>query len=330
MSTSPYAGHHRASRVAPSPSPRLTRIRRAGLLLPAAAATTLVLTSIGAQHGSISASPADSTAAISAIPSQRQSPTDSRWQTQDVTTSAFAAPSRPVQDRAARDSERQKLDTVAQDVAARTAQEQARQAGAQAQPLAPAPATTLPAAPAAPAAPAPAAPALAAPAPALAARPPAATAPAPTPAKAPAAPAPTPTPAKAPDTQGWVAPIGAGYPLSSGFGMRWGVMHSGQDFAIPVGTEVRAMSSGTVLMAGWSGGFGYKVEIQYWDGTVSWYAHNSSLKVSQGQSVSPGQVVALSGNSGHSTGPHLHLEIHPANGAPVAPLGWLQTMGIVP
>ena len=135
---------------------------------------------------------------------------------------------------------------------------------------------------------------------------------------------------KAPDTQGWVAPIGAGYTLTSGFGMRWGAMHPGQDFAIPIGTEVRAMSSGTVLLAGSSGGYGNKVEIQYWDGTVSWYAHNSSLKVSQGQSVSPGQVVALSGNSGHSTGPHLHMEIHPANGDPVPPLGWLQTMGIMP
>ena len=112
--------------------------------------------------------------------------------------------------------------------------------------------------------------------------------------------------------------------------MRWGAMHPGQDFAIPIGTEVRAMSSGTVLLAGSSGGFGNKVEIQYWDGTVSWYAHNSSLSVSQGQSVSPGQVVALSGNSGHSTGPHLHMEIHPANGDPVPPLGWLQTMGIMP
>ena len=272
MSKPNYEGHHRTGRAAAQTPPRLARIAGAGLLLPTGAAAILVLTATGAHLGSISGARASDTAATTAVQSQTQSLIDSRRETQDVRIRALAAQSRPVQDRAARDSERQQL----------------------------APALAAPAA--APAAPAPAAPAPAAPAPAAA----------------------------APDPRGWVAPIGAGYTLTSGFGMRWGSMHPGQDFAIPIGTEVRAMSSGTVLLAGSSGGYGNKVEIQYWDGTVSWYAHNSSLKVSQGQSVSPGQVVALSGNSGHSTGPHLHMEIHPANGDPVPPLGWLQTMGIMP
>ncbi len=128
----------------------------------------------------------------------------------------------------------------------------------------------------------------------------------------------------------WVPPIDPGYALTSGFGMRWGSMHPGQDFAIPVGTNVKAMSSGTVIFAAWSGGYGNKLEIQYWDGTVSWYAHNSQLLVSQGDKVGVGQTVSLSGNTGHSTGPHLHLEIHPSNGAPVPPLPWLSKMGNMP
>ena len=296
MSKPNYAGLHRTDRVAAQTASRLTRIAGAGLLLPTAAAATLVLTATGAHLGSISGATAGATAggttatsaATAVDQSQTQSLVASRREAQDLRTSALAPLSRPVQDRAARDNERQKLDTVALDNARRAADEQARQATAPVQQLAPAPA----------------------------------------PAPAPAAPAPA--PGKGPDSQRWVAPIGAGYTLTSGFGMRWGALHPGQDFAIPVGSEVRAMSSGTVLMAGSSGGYGNKVEIQYWDGTVSWYAHNVSLSVSQGQSVSPGQVVALSGNSGHSTGPHLHLEIHPANGDPVAPLGWLQKMGITP
>ena len=131
-------------------------------------------------------------------------------------------------------------------------------------------------------------------------------------------------------TKSWVAPIGPGSQLTSGFGMRWGAMHPGQDFAVAVGTPVKAMSSGTVIFAGWSGGYGNKVEIQYWDGTVSWFAHNSQLLVAQGDKVTPGETVSLSGNTGHSTGPHLHVEIHPGNGDPVPPIGWLTAKGIMP
>ncbi|MEO7059434.1 MAG: M23 family metallopeptidase, partial [Lapillicoccus sp.] len=129
----------------------------------------------------------------------------------------------------------------------------------------------------------------------------------------------------------WVPYVTSPFTLTSGFGMRWGSLHPGQDFAMAVGTPLKAMSSGTVLLAGWSGGYGNKLEIQYWDGTVVWMAHNSVLKVKQGDAVTPGEVIALSGNTGHSTGPHSHLEVHP-NGLPTAvpPIPWLTAKGIMP
>ena len=129
---------------------------------------------------------------------------------------------------------------------------------------------------------------------------------------------------------GWVPFIAGGYQLTSGFGMRWGSMHPGQDFAVPVGTQVKSMSSGSVVFAGWQGGYGYKVEIQYWDGTVSWFCHNSKLLVKRGENVVPGEVVSLSGSTGHSTGPHVHVEIHPNDGSAVSPLPWLKKMGVMP
>jgi murein DD-endopeptidase MepM/ murein hydrolase activator NlpD len=126
----------------------------------------------------------------------------------------------------------------------------------------------------------------------------------------------------------WVSPV-SGYTLTSGFGWRWGKMHPAQDLACPTGTSVRALSSGTVVFAGWSNeGYGYMVKIRYWDGTVSWMAHNSRLLVSIGEEVSPGQRVAYSGSTGNSTGPHVHLEIHPDDGSAVAPVTWLAKRGV--
>ncbi len=128
----------------------------------------------------------------------------------------------------------------------------------------------------------------------------------------------------------WALPIKKGaYVLSSPFGMRWGTLHPGEDLACPVGTPVMAMSKGTVTSAGPDGGYGNKVAIQYWDGTVSWYGHLSVIKTHVGATVMPGEVVGLSGNTGFSTGPHLHLEIHPHEGAPpIDPLPWLKAHGI--
>jgi murein DD-endopeptidase MepM/ murein hydrolase activator NlpD len=128
-------------------------------------------------------------------------------------------------------------------------------------------------------------------------------------------------------TEKWVMPI-AGATFTSGYGMRWGRMHQGDDFATPVGTPLAAMSTGTVTFAGPESGYGNKVEIEYWDGTVSYYAHMDSISVTVGQQVAPGDVVGTSGNTGHSTGPHLHLEIHPNGGGPVDPAPWLRDHGL--
>jgi murein DD-endopeptidase MepM/ murein hydrolase activator NlpD len=124
-------------------------------------------------------------------------------------------------------------------------------------------------------------------------------------------------------SQKWVMPI-QGAVFTSGFGWRWGRMHQGDDFGTPVGTPLAAMSSGKVTFAGWEGGYGNKVEITYWDGTVSVFGHMSQLATSVGQSVAPGDIVGYSGNTGHSTGPHLHLEIHPSGGAAIDPAPWLR------
>lgn len=129
--------------------------------------------------------------------------------------------------------------------------------------------------------------------------------------------------------QRWMLPL-EGAPMTSGYGWRWGRLHAGIDFAASIGTPLRAMSSGRVVYAGWMSGYGNKVEIQYWDGTVSYYGHMNSISVYVGQEVSPGQVVGETGNTGRSTGPHLHLEIHPSGGEAVDPYGWLVDHGIRP
>jgi murein DD-endopeptidase MepM/ murein hydrolase activator NlpD len=110
---------------------------------------------------------------------------------------------------------------------------------------------------------------------------------------------------------------------TSGFGYRWGSLHAGEDFAVSIGTPLAAMSTGTVSYAGPESGYGILVEVRYWDGTISYYGHMSKVSVNVGQAVEPGHVVGLSGNTGYSTGPHLHLEIHPNGGPAIDPLPWL-------
>ena len=110
--------------------------------------------------------------------------------------------------------------------------------------------------------------------------------------------------------------------LTSTFGWRWGRMHEGIDLAVSSGTPVVAAAAGTVIVAGWLGGYGNLVVIDHGNGIATAYGHNNSIAVSYGQSVAQGQLIAYSGSTGHSTGPHVHFEVR-VNGTPVDPLGYL-------
>lgn len=121
--------------------------------------------------------------------------------------------------------------------------------------------------------------------------------------------------------------------MSSGFGARVSpggigtIYHQGDDFAVAWGTPLVAMHSGTIVSTGWVPGLGNHVTINYGDGVESVYGHMSQVQVRTGQWVGRGQLVGHSGNTGNSTGPHLHLEIH-LGGVPVNPAPWLQARGI--
>ena len=125
----------------------------------------------------------------------------------------------------------------------------------------------------------------------------------------------------------YIKPISGGR-LSSGFGRRSAptkgasTYHQGIDWAVAKGTAVYASSGGTVTKAGWGSGYGYVVYIKHPDGRETRYAHLSKVLVSAGQTVKQGQKIALSGNTGRSTGPHLHFEIR-INGTAVNPLKYL-------
>ncbi len=125
----------------------------------------------------------------------------------------------------------------------------------------------------------------------------------------------------------YIKPISGGR-LSSGFGRRKAPTrgassyHKGIDWSTPTGTAVMASSAGTVVKAGWGSGYGYVVYINHADGRQTRYGHLSKVLVSAGQTVSQGQKIALSGNTGVSTGPHVHFEIL-INGSQVNPLNYL-------
>lgn len=112
--------------------------------------------------------------------------------------------------------------------------------------------------------------------------------------------------------------------LTSGYGWRWGRLHKGIDIAAPVGTPVFAAAAGEVISAGWnSGGYGNLIELHHLDGSVTLYAHNNRILVTDGQKVSKGEQIAEMGSTGFSTGSHLHFEIHTQNQGVVNPLALL-------
>jgi murein DD-endopeptidase MepM/ murein hydrolase activator NlpD len=111
--------------------------------------------------------------------------------------------------------------------------------------------------------------------------------------------------------------------FTSGFGWRWGRMHKGIDIANNTGTPIFAARDGVVAFAGWSGAYGYLVEIAHADGDSTRYAHNSRILVRKGQIIPQGSRISLMGSTGRSTGPHLHFEIRRAGGAALNPLSKL-------
>ena len=104
--------------------------------------------------------------------------------------------------------------------------------------------------------------------------------------------------------------------------MRWGRLHAGLDIAVPAGTPIRAADSGTVVLMGWTGGYGNYTCIQHTGSLSTCYAHQSSYATSSGASVSQGQVIGYVGCTGHCFGDHLHFETR-VNGSPVDPMGYL-------
>jgi murein DD-endopeptidase MepM/ murein hydrolase activator NlpD len=108
----------------------------------------------------------------------------------------------------------------------------------------------------------------------------------------------------------------------SGFGMRWGRLHEGIDITVPTGTPIWAAAAGTVIHAGWLGGYGNLVVVDHGNGLATAYAHASAILVAVGQQVAQGETVALVGSTGNSSGPHLHFEVR-VNGIAVDPLLYL-------
>ncbi|MBB5939423.1 M23 family metallopeptidase [Streptomyces zagrosensis] len=135
----------------------------------------------------------------------------------------------------------------------------------------------------------------------------------------------------------WIAPVGD-VPLSAPFaagGARWAHGHSGQDFVVSVGTSVKAAHGGTVVKAGGNGGgdgpaYGNAIVIKHGGNTYSQYAHLSKVKVNVGETVRTGEQIGLSGNTGNSSGPHLHFEVRtgPNYGSGIEPMGFLRHHGV--
>uniref|UniRef100_UPI0012963105 M23 family metallopeptidase n=1 Tax=Ornithinicoccus halotolerans TaxID=1748220 RepID=UPI0012963105 len=137
----------------------------------------------------------------------------------------------------------------------------------------------------------------------------------------------------APEVEQTASPTGFATPvtgsLTSRYGYRWGRLHSGIDYGATYGAPVRAVGGGTVEMTGWTTGLGYQVRVRLDDGTLLVYGHLSQVGVASGQRVATGQWLGAVGNSGRSTGPHLHLEVR-LDGVAVDPLPWLSARGVAP
>ncbi|HEY8980440.1 MAG TPA: M23 family metallopeptidase [Streptomyces sp.] len=131
----------------------------------------------------------------------------------------------------------------------------------------------------------------------------------------------------------FVAPVTGSY-VSTGYrsgGSLWSSgSHTGIDFHAATGTRVHAVGLGTVVETGWGGAYGNQIVVRMNDGTYTQYGHLSSVFVSVGQTVTPGQVIGLSGATGNVTGPHLHFEARttPEYGSDIDPVAYLRAHGV--
>ncbi|WP_170455641.1 DUF5930 domain-containing protein [Ruegeria arenilitoris] len=127
----------------------------------------------------------------------------------------------------------------------------------------------------------------------------------------------------------FATPVKSAFRFTSGYGYRRDPktggrrMHKGTDFAAPTGTDIFATADGVVTHAGWQSGYGRLVKIKHAFGVETLYAHNSKIRVKVGQRVSRGDHIADMGNSGRSTGTHLHYEVR-VNGKPVNPMDFIK------
>jgi murein DD-endopeptidase MepM/ murein hydrolase activator NlpD len=118
--------------------------------------------------------------------------------------------------------------------------------------------------------------------------------------------------------------------LTARFGQTglWSSYHTGLDFNGNTGDQIRAIANGEVISAGYDGSYGNKTVVRLEDGTELWYCHQSAFLVSAGDTVTGGEIIGLVGATGHVTGSHLHVEVHPGGGDAVDPYTAMQQHGL--
>lgn len=129
----------------------------------------------------------------------------------------------------------------------------------------------------------------------------------------------------------WVLPT-VGYHLTARFGQvgLWSSVHTGLDFAAPTGNPIYAIANGVITEAGYDGAYGNKTVETLPDGTEIWYCHQTSIGVSVGDKVVQSEQIGTLGSTGHTTGPHVHIEVHPGGGDPVDPYPEFLLHGVTP
>ncbi len=125
------------------------------------------------------------------------------------------------------------------------------------------------------------------------------------------------------ETAPFANPLKGAFRYTSGFGARWGRMHNGTDFAAKHGTPIYSTADGVIIHAGWLSGYGRLIKIKHEHGIETRYAHLAKIRVKVGQRVSRGDRIGDMGNSGRSTGTHLHYEVR-INGKPVNPMNFIK------